>query len=343
MIVSNFNTACIDYENFAIWEIKSMNEFLTGNGVFEEIFKTDYKMDISEFSERRSEIEQNEFGVSVTQSYQYTKLNDEPTIITRWQGIKTTNGNEFRIGLGDGIPDSVEDYGCTGTAPCTPKDTDGDGIPNHKDLDSDNDGIPDSVEKGSTGANPDDTDGTGLPNYLDTDSDDDGILDAVERGIDGNNPLDTDGDGTPDYKEVDSDGDGIPDFLDTDDDGDGILTINEDINNNFDPMDDDSNNNGVPNYLDVEAVGIFDISATQLSLNVYPNPTQESLFLNIADLHTAFDLQIYNTTGQKVFEQKISEQQDVLRLNVANYAKGLYLIVAKTEKNEVIRANFVKN
>lgn len=53
-----------------------------------------------------SEIEQNEIGVSVTQSYQYTKLNDEPTIITRWQGIKTTNGNEFRIGLGDGIPDS---------------------------------------------------------------------------------------------------------------------------------------------------------------------------------------------------------------------------------------------
>ena len=49
-----------------------------------------------------SEIEQNEIGVSVTQSYQYTKLNDEPTIITRWQGIKTTNGSEFRIGLGTG-------------------------------------------------------------------------------------------------------------------------------------------------------------------------------------------------------------------------------------------------
>jgi hypothetical protein len=63
MIVSNFNTACVDYENFAIWEIKSMNEFLTGNGVFEEIFKTDYKMDISEFSERRSEIEQNDMQI----------------------------------------------------------------------------------------------------------------------------------------------------------------------------------------------------------------------------------------------------------------------------------------
>ena len=53
-----------------------------------------------------SDLEGNEIGVSVTQSYQYTKLNDEPTIMVRWQGIKTTNGNEFRIGLGEGIPHS---------------------------------------------------------------------------------------------------------------------------------------------------------------------------------------------------------------------------------------------
>jgi hypothetical protein len=51
-----------------------------------------------------SNLEGNEIGVSVTQSYQYTKLNDDPTIMVRWQGIKTTNGNEFRIGLGKGIP-----------------------------------------------------------------------------------------------------------------------------------------------------------------------------------------------------------------------------------------------
>jgi hypothetical protein len=51
-----------------------------------------------------SEIEGNEIGVSVTQSYQYTKLNTDPTIMVRWQGIKTENGNEFRIGIGRGIP-----------------------------------------------------------------------------------------------------------------------------------------------------------------------------------------------------------------------------------------------
>jgi hypothetical protein len=60
--------------------------------------------DITEQSDENREIEQNEIGVSVTQSYQYTKLNARPTIITRWQGIKTANGSEFRIGLGTGKP-----------------------------------------------------------------------------------------------------------------------------------------------------------------------------------------------------------------------------------------------
>ena len=53
-----------------------------------------------------SEIEQNEIGVGLTQSYQYTKLNKESTIMVKWQGMKTANGNEFRIGLGEGIPGS---------------------------------------------------------------------------------------------------------------------------------------------------------------------------------------------------------------------------------------------
>lgn len=51
-----------------------------------------------------SEIVQDEIGICVTQSYQYTKLQEYPTIIARWQGIKTAHGNEFRIGLGVSKP-----------------------------------------------------------------------------------------------------------------------------------------------------------------------------------------------------------------------------------------------
>ncbi len=91
-------------------------------------------------------------------------------------------------------------------------DTDGDGIPNHVDLDSDNDGIPDIIEAGGTDANGDglvdgvfaDTDGDGLANVFDTDN--------------GGTPLavaDTDGDGTPNFLDLDSDGDGIIDLIES--------------------------------------------------------------------------------------------------------------------------------
>lgn len=54
----------------------------------------------------KSEIVQNEVGVGLTQTYQYTKLHHEPIILTKWQGIITPHGAEFRIGLGIGNSDS---------------------------------------------------------------------------------------------------------------------------------------------------------------------------------------------------------------------------------------------
>ncbi len=142
------------------------------------------------------------------------------------------------------------------------RDTDGDGVLNYLDPDSDNDGIPDWVEAmpmSGDKCNPlaFDFDGDGTPDYLDQDSDNDGIPDWAERslaivepsGVDANgngiddafegpngrletNPYDRDGDGNPDFRDTDSDNDGIPDWVEgaidwkpptgIDSDGDGI-------------------------------------------------------------------------------------------------------------------------
>ncbi|WP_082930721.1 Ig-like domain-containing protein [Shewanella woodyi] len=149
---------------------------------------------------------------------------------------------------GDGILDIIE--GDT--------DSDGDGIPNSRDTDSDNDGIPDS-EEGLV-----DSDGDGIADYLDSsqDEDRDGIPDIVEGNFD------SDLDGIINYLDIDSDNDGLVDGFEAgisgeDSDNDGIddlfdvqQTKGRDTNN--DGIDDDidlidSDNDGKPNYLDIDS------------------------------------------------------------------------------------------
>lgn len=108
----------------------------------------------------------------------------------------------------DGLSDTVEG------APML--DTDGDGMPDFRDIDSDNDGYTDADEAarryprydsmpraltcGSSGDNCDGTDS--VPNQRDADSDDDGLTDREEFTA-GTNPCsaDTDGDGATDLIE----------------------------------------------------------------------------------------------------------------------------------------------
>ncbi len=141
-----------------------------------------------------------------------------------------------------------------------PKDTDGDGITDNIDLDSDNDGIPDLIEAGAA-----DIQGDGIVDNL-TDLDMDGladVLDNYDSGAGGTEVttgtpltmLDVDGDGIPAYQDLDSDNDGINDVLeagipDTDNNGridqlnvNGTLSADADNDGFTDVL--DSNDNTV--------------------------------------------------------------------------------------------------
>jgi len=163
-------------------------------------------------------------------------------------------------------------------------DTDGDGMLDFRDTDSDNDGIPDAVEsKGSSAAKPTDTDGDGAPDYRENDSDDDGVSDSVEAGAIPSEPNDSNGDGRPDFQDggiaftgnttdgnnnnngiqpstdgPDTDGDGVPNQIDLDDDNDGIPDsveglIDADGNGVADGNSRDSDGDGTPDGYDLDS------------------------------------------------------------------------------------------
>jgi len=98
---------------------------------------------------------------------------DPETVDTNNNGmLDDMEGDNPNDADGDGLSDSVEAQNGDNTG--VTLDTDGDGIPDLHDLDSDNDGLLDEDE-GS-----EDTDGDGIRDFRDTDSDNDRCYDALE-------------------------------------------------------------------------------------------------------------------------------------------------------------------
>lgn len=161
----------------------------------------------------------------------------------------TSFGTAWTDTNGNGLSDIYEGL--------TPADSDGDGVPNYIDLDSDNDSIFDNVEadgKGDIDVNGDGTgDGTdSSTNIAISTSDGDGYLDIVDLNDTDANSNDF---GTTGYVlSLDSDFDGIPDYLDSYDNSKGKFNISETIYAAL-----DTNNDGkIDNNSDLDNDGILD-------------------------------------------------------------------------------------
>ena len=151
----------------------------------------------------------------------------------------------------------------------SPQDTDGDGVVDHLDLDSDNDGIYDVIESGNGSQ---DINNDGVINLEDTgfaDNDNNGMSDSTQ----GLSPIDTDGDGISDYLDLDSDGDGCNDVIEAgfiDGDGDGYLGDS--------PISQDSlglvvSGQGYINPADYDSNGIYDFieEGSQIIFDIHPS------------------------------------------------------------------------
>lgn len=172
----------------------------------------------------------------------------------------------------NGMPDVAEAIAASLAYP----DFDGDGIPNHLDIDSDNDGVHDKLEydtswvpEGYVG-NPLDVDGDGQLNGLDYDSDGDGTPDFDEQRVSSKSQVRNAKTHMYDYRSPTINGVGQVHEL-ADDDGDGIP-------NQADALDagSDSDGDGIANYADIDRARVWNRQDDCLLYYCYKVPTYDN-------------------------------------------------------------------
>jgi len=76
---------------------------------------------------------------------------------------------------------------------------------------------------------------------------------------------------------------------------------------------------------------------TSAKITVYPNPVEKTLHLTFPANEKAAEITVYNTAGQLL--QKVAGADTV---DVSAFAKGMYIIIAKTDKNRSYQTKFIK-
>jgi len=129
---------------------------------------------------------------------------------------------------------------------------------------------------------------------------------------------------TANADQLDTDGDGEGDVCDTDDDGDGVVDSEDNcpLTSNADQA--DWNNNGIgdvcgdPKPLNNEYLNYIE--------NIYPNPTDDKLIININPDLEIKDLFFIDFSGKLIKPKSFDRNKNQLDINVTNLIDGIYLI-----------------
>ncbi|MGX7666352.1 T9SS type A sorting domain-containing protein [Flavobacterium pedocola] len=150
--------------------------------------------------------------------------------------------------------------------------------------------------------------------------------------------IDSDGDSIQDFDEDvngngfiendDTDNDGIPNYLDNDDDNDGVLTINEDHNNNHNPLDDfsDPTHPNLPDYLNnAIALGIDELFENDIK--IYPNPTNGIINIAYSQNIAIEKIELFSINGVKLIEKN----EGIDTMDISNLSSGIYFLKIKSD------------
>jgi len=93
----------------------------------------------------------------------------------------------------------------------------------------------------------------------------------------------------------------------------------------------------------VSPVSINEIK-NEISLNIFPNPTNNLLFLDIDPIYIVSKIEVYSVVGAKIMEQYVNPAFSRNSIDVSNLKNGMYFVRILDLNNKVLKAtNFTKN
>lgn len=94
---------------------------------------------------------------------------------------------------------------------------------------------------------------------------------------------------------------------------------------------------------DSECKGIIQKSILLNSVQIYPNPGKEIVFVNSVSLQGRIFVQLFDISGKLVYQKSSDSIATEIRLDISTLENGLYLGTVKTEKNDQIEFKLLKN
>jgi photosystem II stability/assembly factor-like uncharacterized protein len=77
-------------------------------------------------------------------------------------------------------------------------------------------------------------------------------------------------------------------------------------------------------------------------LNIFPNPNNGTFYFSLKDTNSKIQVEIFNISGQKVYEASNMEKQTTNKVNFSPQTKGVYLIKINDEENSYSEKIMIK-
>ena len=90
-------------------------------------------------------------------------------------------------------------------------------------------------------------------------------------------------------------------------------------------------------------LGVDHTSKGTASLSAYPNPCEDVISFDFANVNSISDLLIYNSLGQLIRQESISKIQDKVQVNISEMKSGIYYYqVIEKDKGFLYSGKFIK-